>query len=289
MDGGLRTEQPAGRGKAEEDPPPGGVFTHWEPWLVSHSLLRRLLPFVVKVPKGQKVPENASHELQLKLGSVVRAQRKRLGVTQEELAWRAEMHRTYLADIERGARNITLKSIANLARGLEVSVATLLEHPEMSKAPGAANAGPGEILLVEDEAADAELTLRAFRRARIANPVKVVRDGREALEYLRCTGRYARRRPVAPELVLLDLNLPGMSGSELLRQIKAERATRHVPVVVLSGVRHDRSVIECGRLGAANYIIKPVGFEHLARIAPKLNLYWSLGRSHRAPARRSRS
>ncbi|HTL69229.1 MAG TPA: helix-turn-helix transcriptional regulator [Lacunisphaera sp.] len=89
-----------------------------------------MLLFVVKVPKRQKVRENSSQELQIRLGNTIRSERRRLGVTQEELAWRADLHRTYLADIERGVRNITLKSIANLARALGVSAAHLLDKPE---------------------------------------------------------------------------------------------------------------------------------------------------------------
>lgn len=242
----------------------------------------------MKAPKGHKVSEDNPRDLQMQLGSLVRAQRKRLGITQEELAWRAEMHRTYLADIERGARNITLKSIANLARALELSVASLLTNPDSGKSTIVPPVAPGEILLVEDEPTDVELTLRAFRRARISNHVKVVRDGREAIDYLLCDGRYARRRPVAPELVLLDLNLPGLPGLEVLRQIKTHRRTRQIPVVILTGSRQDRSIIECGRLGAANYIIKPVEFETFSRLAPKLNLGWTLVRSHSASGGRSR-
>ncbi|HWA28842.1 MAG TPA: helix-turn-helix transcriptional regulator [Lacunisphaera sp.] len=106
--------------------PPDGDF-------VSHSLLCGLLLYDVKVPNGQKVPAKGPHELQVRLGRAIKAERQRLGITQEELAWRADMHRTYIADIERGVRNITLKSIANLAEALEVSVASLLAPAEAGR------------------------------------------------------------------------------------------------------------------------------------------------------------
>lgn len=232
----------------------------------------------MKVPKGQKVRENSSHELQVRLGSAIKEERKRLGVTQEELAWRADMHRTYLADIERGARNVTLKSIANLAKALQVSVASLLTAKDANPPARIASSRPGEILLVEDEATDADLTLRAFKQAGIMNPVKIVRDGRQALDFMHCRGRFARRRQVQPELVLLDLHLPDMPGLEVLRAITSDERTRHIPVVILTSSREDRNIIECGRLGAENYIIKPVGFESFSKVTPKLNLQWTLER-----------
>jgi CheY-like chemotaxis protein/DNA-binding XRE family transcriptional regulator len=226
-----------------------------------------------------------AHELQVRLGAAIKAHRRQLGVTQEELAWRADLHRTYLADIERGSRNITLRSVANLARALETSVESLLSAASLAGKTG----GMGEVLLVEDNADDAELTLRAFRQANFSNPIKVVKTGREALDYLLCRGRYAGRHPLAPQLVLLDLNLPDLSGQEVLKEIKSHRATKHLPVVVLTISRDDRNIIECGRLGADNYIIKPVDFQNFSKITPKLNLHWALVASAGAARRTSKS
>ena len=120
--------------------------------------------------------------------------RRNLGITQEELAWRADMHRTYIADIERGARNVTLRTLANLATALKVSIETLvtgaaapLESPFISDLePGQLDAG--EILLVEDSATDAALTLRTLKKANLTNRVRVVGDGEEGFHYLRGTG-----------------------------------------------------------------------------------------------------
>lgn len=222
--------------------------------------------------------------LQAKLGTTVRLWRNRLGITQEELAWRSDLHRTYIADIERGGRNITLRSIEQLALALEISVQSLLATAEAEdhgkatkKIPPTGTKAMGEVLLVEDVAADVDLTLRAFKRAKFANPVRVVRDGAEALDYLNGAGRFARRqRVVLPQLVLLDLNLPKVSGLEVLRQIKENPLTRSVPVVVLSGSHRDENIIESGRLGAENYIIKPVRFDNFCKVTSRLSLQWAL-------------
>jgi CheY-like chemotaxis protein/DNA-binding XRE family transcriptional regulator len=210
-------------------------------------------------------------------GGQVKAQRQRLGLTQEELAWRANMHRTNLANIERGGRNITLRSIANLAFALQVTPGLLLEGPKTSIRSVAGGFQQQEILLVEDSKEDAELAMLAFKKARLANPVKIVSSGAETLDYLLCAGRYAKRQFALPQLVLLDLKLIDLSGQEVLRQLKAQPRLRDIPVVVLSGSRSDRDIAECIRLGAKDYILKPLDFDGLGKITSKVNLHWSLG------------
>lgn len=239
-----------------------------------------LLLFHVKVSKQDEFP-NGSLVLQARFGAAIKSHRLRLGVTQEELAWRADLHRSYLADIERGGRNVTLCSIVNLARALQITLADLLSHSldlGIIKPYDDKETGLGEILLVEDNAADIEMTLRAFKRVKFANPVKVVRDGKAALDFLFRRGRYAKRRDVSPQLILLDLELPKISGLEVLRQIKGNESTRAIPVVILSGSQQDANIIECGKLGAANYLLKPVEFESFSRITPELGLHWTLVR-----------
>jgi two-component system response regulator len=217
------------------------------------------------------------------LGAVVRAHRQRLGISQEELAWRAGLHRSYIADIERGARNLTLRSMTNLAKALEISLASLARQAD---GPGDRSDSPavrppsgtlGEILLVEDNATDAELVVRSFHRARLANRVIVVRDGAKALDYLLGPARPAKGRPAAkPQLVLLDLKLPQVSGLEVLRRLKADPRTKDIPVVVLTVSRLEADTAECLRLGASDYMVKPVDFEKLCRITSRLNLDWAL-------------
>jgi len=236
---------------------------------------------MTKVAKRQNLTTDAA-ELQSEFGRTVKSLRNQLGITQEELAWRANLHRTYIADIERGGRNITLRNIANLAKALEVTIAGLLGGS--CGCEGAESVDSlGEVLLVEDEPSDIELTLRAFARARLRNPVKVARDGAEAIECLfgpEAAGPAADgSAPRRPALVLLDLKLPKISGLEVLQRLKADAATRNIPVVVLTSSHQDRTIQECARLGAANYIIKPVDFESLSRVTPGLSLAWALLRS----------
>ncbi len=232
-------------------------------------------------------------QITTRFGASVRSLRHRLGISQEALAERADMHRTYIAGIERGGRNATLKSIDKLARGLQVSSAALLSHTDGQ--PGRAEPSGGEssggqcvdILMVEDNRKDVELTLQAFKQARITNSVQVVYDGKEALDFLFGTGCFAHREiNDPPQLVLLDLNLPKVGGMEVLRLIKADQRTRSVSVVVLTTSRYSKDMAECRRLGAETYIVKPVNFQTLSQITPRLNLEWAL---LGAPAAKSRS
>ena len=209
-------------------------------------------------------------ELKTLLGNAIRRKRSALGISQEELAARAGLHRTYVSDVERGARNPSLESVDKLARALELSLPRLLE-----------TAGDDqtlvEILLVEDEPGDIELTMRAFEKARLTNPIHVARDGLEALEFLFARGRHADREDhPLPKVVLLDLNLPKKSGIEVLRQIKADQRTRDIAVVVLTVSERDRDINECRRLGAETYIVKPVDFQNFSEVTSQLKLAWTL-------------
>ena len=125
-----------------------------------------------------------------------------------------------------------------------------------------------EILLVEDSAEDAEMTLRALRKNNLANRVHWVKDGAEALEYL--------LNSQAPKLVMLDLNMPKVDGIEVLRQLKAQPETRAIPVVVMTSSNEERDVVEAYRLGVNSYIVKPVAFEAFLETVSKIGLYWLL-------------
>ncbi len=136
---------------------------------------------------------------------------------------------------------------------------------------------PIEILLVEDNAADEELTLHALKANRLANNIQVVRDGAEALEFIFATGRYAGRDVNhIPRVILLDLKLPLVDGLDVLRQIKGDERTRHIPVVVLTSSREERDVVESYRLGVNSYITKPVDFEQFTECVRSLGMYWLL-------------
>jgi len=214
-------------------------------------------------------------------GTSVRGWRNVLGISQEKLAERADLHRTYISDIERGARNLSLESIERLARALEISIPALFPQPRHHDGRTITGDNRGtnlvDILLVEDNADDVELTLNAFKKARFTNRIHVMNDGAEALDYIFCRGKHARRRAGEhPQIVLLDLNLPKVSGLEVLRRIKADKRTCEIPVVILT-ISEDRyDMAECRQLGADNYIVKPVDFERLSRRTPQLNLDWAL-------------
>ena len=136
---------------------------------------------------------------------------------------------------------------------------------------------PVEILLVEDNPADEELAIHALRANRLANSIKVVRDGAEALEFIFATDRYADRNVNhSPRVILLDLKLPLVDGLEVLRRIKADERTRHIPVVVLTSSREERDVVESYRLGVNSYITKPVDFEQFTESVKTLGMYWLL-------------
>ena len=136
---------------------------------------------------------------------------------------------------------------------------------------------PVEILLVEDDPNDVELTLHALKKNNLANRIEVVRDGAEALEFIFCTGRYAHRSiENSPKVVLLDLKLPKVDGLEVLRRVKSDPRTKTTPVVVLTSSREERDIVESYKLGVNSYITKPVVFEQFTEAVRQLGLYWLL-------------
>lgn len=208
-------------------------------------------------------------------GAAVKSQRVRLGLSQETLAERADLHRTYITDIERGARNLSLDTICKIAAALDVSVGSLF-----AKNAGDDTSCPDgvvDVLLVEDDPRDVELVLAAFKHACVTNQVHVVRDGAAALDFLFSRRQYANRNiQTHPPLVLLDLNLPKIDGLEVLRRIMADERTRNLQVVVLTSSRQDDHRRTAMELGAAAYIAKPVNFENFSKVTPKLSLHWAL-------------
>jgi two-component system response regulator len=134
-----------------------------------------------------------------------------------------------------------------------------------------------EILLVEDNPRDAEMTLRALRKQNLANKVQLAKDGAEALDFLFSRGAYTHRDPNhVPKLVLLDLKLPKVSGLEVLRAIKGDEQTRTIPVVVLTSSQEEKDMVESYRLGVNSYIVKPVDFDKFVESVGQLGLYWLL-------------
>ena len=134
-----------------------------------------------------------------------------------------------------------------------------------------------EILLVEDNPQDVEMTLRALKKRNLANQVHVAKDGAEALDFLFGTGAYASRdMNHVPKVVLLDLKLPKVSGLEVLKKLKADERTRTIPVVVLTSSQEERDMVESYRLGVNSYIVKPVDFDKFVDSVGEIGLYWLL-------------
>lgn len=134
-----------------------------------------------------------------------------------------------------------------------------------------------EILLVEDNPHDIELTLHAFKKHNLANQIHVVNDGAEALEFVFCTGAYAQRSfRNGPKVILLDLKLPLVDGLEVLQQIKSDLRTCSIPIVVLTSSHEERDVVESYRLGVNSYIVKPVDFEQFTDSMRTVGMYWLL-------------
>lgn len=215
----------------------------------------------------------SENDVKKAFGAAIRSARLEQGISQEELAGRADLHRTYVSDVERGMRNVSLENIEKLGSALRLSLSTLFQKA----ASGESIDQDLEILLVEDDKRDVELTLRAFRMAKITNVVHVVNDGSAALNFLFATESYDyRKSQPQPGLILLDLKLPKVDGLEVLKKIKLDPSRKKIPVVVLTASNNARDIAECQQIGADGYIIKPVGFKNLSEVAPQLKMGWTL-------------
>jgi two-component system, response regulator len=133
------------------------------------------------------------------------------------------------------------------------------------------------ILVVEDNPDDEELTVHALRQAKVGNDLKVVRDGKEALDFIFCEGPYADRDPSAlPSVVLLDLKLPKLDGIEVLKALRSNEKTKMLPVVVLTSSKEQRDVVASYQFGTNSYVRKPIAFGEFSSAVGQLGLYWFL-------------
>lgn len=134
-----------------------------------------------------------------------------------------------------------------------------------------------EVLLVEDNPNEVELTLHALKKFNIINNIFVVRDGAEALDYVYCQGDFKDRNiHKTPKLILLDLKLPKIDGIEVLRNLKGNESTRTIPVVILTSSREEKDIVESYQLGVNSYIVKPVDFNQFAEAVRQIGYYWMM-------------
>ena len=133
-----------------------------------------------------------------------------------------------------------------------------------------------EILLVEDNPNDAELTIRALKKSNLANNIIHVTDGEEALNFIFCREKFCNNKHSLPKVILLDLKLPKINGLEVLKELKSNYLTRAIPVVMLTSSKEERDIIESYKLGVNSYIAKPVDFDQFVEAIKNLGLYWLL-------------
>jgi two-component system response regulator len=139
-----------------------------------------------------------------------------------------------------------------------------------------------DILLVEDSDADAEMTIRALRKGSVVNRLVRVHDGVEALEFVFREGAFTERSGGRPKLILLDLKMPRLGGIDVLRRLKADAATKTIPVVMLTSSAEERDIVESYHLGVNSYLVKPVNFSMFTDVVSQAGLYWAV--MNRLPA-----
>lgn len=132
-----------------------------------------------------------------------------------------------------------------------------------------------EILLVEDNEEDAELTIRALKKNNLTVNLVHLKDGEQALEFIFCTGTYSTRNfAQQPKIIMLDLKMPKVGGMEVIQRLKSDEETKSIPIVILTSSKEDPDIQRCYSLGANSYIVKPVGFENFTKTVSELGMYW---------------
>jgi two-component system response regulator len=134
-----------------------------------------------------------------------------------------------------------------------------------------------DILLVEDNPDEAQLTIRSFKKSNLANGLLHLDDGEEALDFIFCRNNYsARQIENPPKIILLDLKLPKVSGIEILKAVKEDERTKMIPVIILTSSKEEPDIATCYRLGANSYIVKPVNFDAFSKAVVELGMYWMM-------------
>lgn len=207
-------------------------------------------------------------------------------MSQEELAALSGLHRTYITDIERGTRNVSLINIERIARAVGVALSDIFfrferHAEEEERRPFAAPARNGtvEILLVEDDESFIELMLHQLERWNIGNNVLIMRNGADVLDLLLPRSGPQEKELRMPKVILLDLSLPLVDGMEVLERLRAAESTRALPVVVLTNTASTVIQERCKRFGVSEYLTKPVDMEAFSRVMGTLGFQLILQRS----------
>lgn len=138
-----------------------------------------------------------------------------------------------------------------------------------------------EILLIEDNSSDVELTIRALKKQNLANNIMVVNDGAEALDFIFAKGKYADRDAEnLPMVIFLDLKLPKINGIEVLKALKSDEKTRMIPIVIMTSSQEEKDIAESYKLGVNSYVVKPIDFEKFMKIIAELGFYWLAVNKH---------
>lgn len=210
-------------------------------------------------------------------GLVVKELRRKKQLSQEELANRCGLHRTYITDIEHGTRNVSLKNISKIAHAVEESLQDVFAYVERFSRhnihphenliqPGQDQNVPVEILLVENDQGSIDQVKEEMQRGQIGNTIHVVRSGEEALRFLFPVKADENKSNHIPKLILLSLRLPNVSGLEVLERIRKEKSTKATTVVILAPSMIEVDKERCQRLGVAEYLTKPFGAESFTEV-----------------------
>lgn len=210
-------------------------------------------------------------------GLVVKELRRKKQLSQEELANRCGLHRTYITDIEHGTRNVSLKNISKIAHAVGESLHDVFAHVERyahSNAYGSQLAtsrqSPIKLLLIESDQRLAGQTAEELRRGAIDNTVYVVRSGEEAIKFLFPAKTDENKNTNIPNVILLDVHPPNISGLEVLERIRKEKTTKDIPVVVLISSAADTEKERYRLLGVEEYLTKPLNIESLTTVMRRL-------------------
>lgn len=215
--------------------------------------------------------------IQQNFGTVIRALRRERNLSQEELANLSGLHRTYITDIERGTRNVSLKNITRIAAAMNLSLQEMFMLVDQcsrdernilsdSIAKGSFRDEPIEIVLIEDDQNFVELTLYALNKGNIINHVRVLHDGEEAQRYLFDKRMVENEKKPIPGVILLDLFLPLIDGFQLLENIKNNESTKNIPVVVMTSSVSRADMDRCLALGVEAYLTKPISIENFTDV-----------------------